>query len=340
MNKKEQHNINIPFSILDLVPVIDGKSHKSAMESSLALAQHAENLGYKRIWISEHHNTESLVSSATPLIIGYLAENTKTIRVGSGGVMLPNHAPLIVAEQFGTLATLYPDRIDLGLGRAPGTDQNTARALRRERVETVNDFPKDVQELRQFFSKSNKNSLVRAIPGEGLEVPLYLLGSSTFSAQLAGTLGLPYAFASHFAPTHLHDALRLYHSNFENSKQLEKPYAMACVNVIVADTDEEAEYLATSMKLFMLNIIRNTRSPLPPPVKSMNGLWSPMEEAHVSKMMRYTFVGSKETVRNKILGFIAETQVNEIITAAYIHDQEARLKSFELLAQLKQDSSV
>lgn len=334
MNKKE-NLINIPFSILDLVPVVQGSSHKRAMENSVSLAQHAEKLGYNRFWISEHHNAESLVSSATPLLIGYVAENTTTIRVGSGGVMLPNHAPLIVAEQFGTLATLYPDRIDLGLGRAPGTDQVTAKALRRERTESVNDFPNDVQELQQYLSKSNQNSLVKAIPGDGLEVPLYLLGSSTYSAQLAGALGLPYAFASHFAPTHLHDALGLYHSNFETSQQLTKPYAMACINAVVADTDEEAEYLSTSMKLFMLNIIRNTRSPLPPPVKSMDGLWSPMEEAHVSNMMQYTFVGSKETVRKKIAGFISETRVDEVIIAAHIHNQEARLRSFELVAEMK-----
>lgn len=333
---KEENLINIPFSILDLVPVIEGSSHKKAMENSVALAQHAENLGYKRFWISEHHNAESLVSSATPLLIGYIAENTQSIRVGSGGVMLPNHAPLIVAEQFGTLATLYPDRIDLGLGRAPGTDQVTAKALRRERMETVNDFPNDVQELQQYFSKSNKHSLVRAIPGDGLEVPLYLLGSSTYSAQLAGALGLPYAFASHFAPTHLHEALGLYHSNFENSKQLSKPYTMACINAVVADTDEEAEYLATSAKLFMLNIIRNTRSPLPLPVKSMHGLWSPMEEAHVSKMMQYTFIGSQETVRKKLVQFISETRVDEIIVAAQIHNQEARLRSFELLSEIRE----
>lgn len=333
---KEEHITNIPFSVLDLVPVIQGSTHKTAMENSLALAKHVEKLGYKRFWISEHHNAESLVSSATPLLIGYVAENTKTIRVGSGGVMLPNHAPLIVAEQFGTLATLYPDRIDLGLGRAPGTDQVTARALRRERTETVNDFPNDVQELQQYFSKANKNSLVRAIPGEGLEVPLYLLGSSTYSAQLAGTLGLPYAFASHFAPTHLHEALSLYHSNFETSKQLAKPYSMACINVVVADSDEEAEYLSTSMKLFMLNIIRNTRSPLPSPVKSMNELWNPMEEAQISKMMQYSFVGSKETVRKKLVNFISETRVDELITVAHIHDQPARLRSFELLSKINE----
>lgn len=333
---KEQQSLkNIPFSVLDLVPVIEGSTHRAAMENSLALAQHVEKLGFKRFWISEHHNAESLVSSATPVLIGYIAENTTTIRVGSGGVMLPNHAPLVVAEQFGTLATLYPDRIDLGLGRAPGTDQVTARALRRERMESVNDFPNDVQELQQYFSKTNKNSLVRAIPGEGLEVPLYLLGSSTYSAQLAGALGLPYAFASHFAPTHLHEALRLYHSNFESSKQLSIPYAMACVNVVVADSDGEAEYLASSMKQFMLNIIRNTRSPLPPPVENMNEIWNPMEEAHILTMMKYAFIGSKDTVRSKLTDFIAETRVNELITVAHIYDQSQRLRSFELLSEIQ-----
>ncbi|MCB0454749.1 MAG: LLM class flavin-dependent oxidoreductase [Aequorivita sp.] len=331
---KEEKLKNLYFSVLDLVPVIQGSTHREAMENSLALAQHAEKLGYKRFWISEHHNTESLVSSATPLLIGYIAQGTKTIRVGSGGVMLPNHAPLVVAEQFGTLSTLYPNRIDLGLGRAPGTDQQTARALRRERVETVNDFPEDVQKLENYFSKNNMHSPVRAIPGEGLEVPLYLLGSSTYSAQLAGTLGLPYAFASHFAPTHLHDALRLYHSHFEISKQLAKPYTMACINLVIADTDGEAEYLATSMKCFMLNVIRNTRQPLAPPVQSMEGLWNPMEEAHIMQMMQYTFVGNKETVREKLANFVGETRVDEIIAVAHIYDQKARLRSFELLSQI------
>ncbi|MDN3724466.1 LLM class flavin-dependent oxidoreductase [Aequorivita sp. SDUM287046] len=331
---KENHLKNISFSVLDLVPVIQGSTHKSAMENCLALAKHTEKLGFKRFWISEHHNADSLVSSATPLLIGYVAQGTTSIRVGSGGVMLPNHAPLVVAEQFGTLATLYPDRIDLGLGRAPGTDHLTARALRRERVESVNDFPQDVQELEKYFSKTNSHSPVRAIPGEGLEVPLYLLGSSTYSAQLAGALGLPYAFASHFAPTHLHDALRLYHQHFEMSIQLSKPYSMACVNIVIADTDAEAEYLATSMKLFMLNVIRNTRQPLAPPVKTMDGLWNPMEEAHISQMMQYSFVGSKETVRDKLNDFVAETQVNEIIAVAHIYDQKARLQSFELLSEI------
>lgn len=328
----------IPFSVLDLVPVVQGSNHKSAMENSLALAQHAEKLGYKRFWISEHHNAESLVSSATPVLIGYVAQGTRTIRVGSGGVMLPNHAPLIVAEQFGTLATLYPDRIDLGLGRAPGTDENTARALRRDRMETVNDFPRDVQELQHYFSKNGNKNKVRAIPGEGLEVPLYLLGSSTFSAQFAAHIGLPYAFASHFAPNHLHDALGLYHSGFEASQQLSAPYAMACVNVVMADTDEEANYLASSMKLFMLNILRNTRQPLPPPVENMDTMWNQLEQSHINHMMQYSFVGSKKTVQEKLSQFLKETQVDELITVAHIFDQEKRLRSFELLMEIKNQS--
>lgn len=305
------------------------------MENCLSLAQHAEKLGYNRFWISEHHNAESLVSSATPLLIGYIAQGTKTIRVGSGGVMLPNHAPLIVAEQFGTLATLYPNRIDLGLGRAPGTDQPTARALRRERTETVNDFPKDIQELQHYFSKTSHRSMVRAIPGEGLEIPLYLLGSSTFSAQLAAEMGLPYAFASHFAPNYLHDALRLYHNSFNSSKQLEKPYTMAAVNVVVADTDEEAEFLSSSMKLFMLNVIRNTRQPLPPPIEDMSNIWNPMEKAHIANMMQYSFVGSKQTVLKKLDAFIKETGIDELIFVSHIFEHEKRLRSFKLLSELK-----
>ncbi len=337
MNISEKYK-TIPFSVLDLVPVNQGSNHKEAMENSLALAVHTEKLGYKRFWISEHHNAESLVSSATSVLLGYIAQGTNTIRVGSGGVMLPNHSPLVIAEQFGTLATLYPNRIDVGLGRAPGTDQITARALRRERVESVNDFPNDVQELQQYFSKAINRMPVRAIPGESLEVPLYLLGSSTYSAQLAAALGLPYAFASHFAPAHLHEALLLYHSGFEGSKQLQKPYAMACVNVVVAESDEEAEYLATSMKLFMLNIIRNTRQPLSPPVKNIKGLWNEMEEAHIMQMMQYTFIGSQKTVGEKLSKFVEKTQIDELIVVANIHDQKARLLSYELLFQLKNKS--
>lgn len=331
---------NIPYSVLDLVPVMQGSSHKQAMENSLSLAQHAEKWGYKRFWISEHHNSDSLVSSATPLLLGYVAQGTKTIRVGSGGVMLPNHAPIIVAEQFGTLATLYPDRIDLGLGRAPGTDQSTARALRRDRVETVNDFPQDIQELQHYFSNNSHRSEVRAIPGEGLDIPIYLLGSSTFSAHLAAEMGLPYAFASHFAPNHLYEALRIYRNGFNASAQLDKSYAMAAVNVVLADTDEEAKYLATSMKQFMLNVVRNIRDPLPPPVEDMSSIWNPMEEAHISHMMQFTFVGSKETVAKKLDTFINDTGVDELIVVSHIFEHEKRLRSYELLSQIQNGSGV
>lgn len=329
---------NIPLSVLDLVPVVQGSSHKQAMENSLSLAQHVEKLGYKRFWISEHHNSDSLVSSATPLLLGYIAQGTETIRVGSGGVMLPNHAPIIVAEQFGTLATLYPDRIDLGLGRAPGTDQNTARALRRDRVETVNDFPRDIQELQHYFSKNSHKSEVRAIPGDGLEIPIYLLGSSTFSAQLGAEMGLPYAFASHFAPNHLYEALQIYRNGFSASSQLDKSYAMAAVNMVIADSDEEAKYIATSMKQFMLNIIRNTRQPLPPPVEDMSSLWNPMEEAHITHMMQFSFVGSKDTVAKKLDTFIKDTGVDELIIVSHIFEHEKRLRSYELLSEIQKEA--
>lgn len=324
----------IKFSVLDLVPVAEGSTPRQSIKKSVELAQHTESLGFERFWISEHHNMESLVSSATPILIGQVAEATKTIRVGSGGIMLPNHAPLIVAEQFGTLETLYPGRIDLGLGRAPGTDQQTAQALRRNRSETVHDFPKDIGELQTYFSKENSTAAVRAIPGEGLDIPLYLLGSSTFSAQLAGLKGLPYAFASHFAPTHLHDALRLYHQNFEPSKQCRAPYTIACVNVIAAETDEKARHLETSLQQLALGIIRNTRRPLPPPVNSMDGLWHEMEKVQIQKMMYYSFVGSKETVEKELSAFLEATQVNEIMVVSHIYDHEDRLKSYEIVGSL------
>ncbi len=322
------------FSVLDLVPVAQGNTHLQSMENSLALAQHVERLGYDRFWISEHHNMDTLVSSATPLLIGYVAQGTNSIRVGSGGVMLPNHAPLLVAEQFGTLETLYPGRIDLGLGRAPGTDQLTAKALRRDRPETVHDFPRDIGELQTYFSSENRNVAVRAIPGEGLDIPLYLLGSSTFSAQLAGIKGLPYAFASHFAPTHLHDALRLYHQNFQPSKQCNTPYTIACVNVIAADTDEKAKLLETSLQQLALGIIRNTRKPLAPPVESMDGLWHPLEKVQVEKMMHYSFAGSKETVRKQLASFVEATRVDEVMVVSHIYNHEDRLRSYELLSTI------
>jgi len=327
---------DIPFSVLDLVPSVEGKDHKTSMRYSLELAQHIEALGYHRIWISEHHNTESLLSSATPIIMGYIAQGTSTIRVGSGGIMLPNHVPLVVAEQIGTLATLYPNRIDLGLGRAPGTDQITAKALRRDKMETVNDFPREVQEVQHYLDDRLEEAPVRAIPGEGTKVPIYMLGSSPFSAQLAAALGLPYVFASHFAPAHLMDALALYRERFKISKQLQAPYTMAGINVVVADTDEEAEYLATSGYRFKLNIIKNNRVPLPPPVKSMEDMWNVLEEAQVKNMAKYSFIGSKETVRKGLEKFIDKTGVDELIISTYIHNQDKKLHSFKLLSELKE----
>lgn len=322
------------FSILDLVPVREGDTHLQAMENSLALARLAEKLEFKRYWIAEHHNTASLVSSATPLLIQYIAQGTMSIRVGSGGIMLPNHTPLVVAEQFGTLETLFPNRIDLGLGRAPGTDQLTARALRRDRVESVEDFPRDVQELQFYLSDEGKNSSVRANPGAGTNVPVYLLGSSTFSAQLAAALGLPYAFASHFAPAYLHEALEIYRKNFKPSEQMDKPYVILGVNVVLADTDKEAEHLATTGNLFGLDIIRNIRRPLQPPVENMDNVWSPYEAAQINRMRTYSFTGSPRTVKAKLAKFVADTGADEIIVATYIYDTDAQMHSFDLLSAL------
>src|SRR5690554_2484469 len=256
--------INIPISVLELATVNIDSDFKTAIDDSMKIAQLADELNYKRIWFAEHHNMPNIASSATSLLIQLAALKTKNIRVGSGGIMLPNHSPLIVAEQFGTLETLYPNRIDLGLGRAPGTHQLTAHALRRGKQESVQDFPNDIEELQTYFSVENQDGRVRAIPGEGLDIPIYLLGSSTFSAQLAAKKGLPYAFASHFAPTHLMEALDLYKGGFTASKSLEKPYSMACVNVFVANTDQQAEYLASSFYQMAMGIITNKREPLQP----------------------------------------------------------------------------
>lgn len=330
MNKIE----TTKFSVLDLVPVTRGNSATDSFRNSRDLAQNAENWGYERFWISEHHNMESIASSATAILIAYVAGGTSKIRVGSGGIMLPNHAPLVIAEQFGTMELLYPGRIDLGLGRAPGTDPKTAKALRRNQEETVNDFPKNLLELQKYFSSENKNSEVRAIPGEGLEIPLYLLGSSTFSARLAADKGLPYAFASHFAPAYLHQALSLYKENFRPSEKLKKPYAMACVNVIAADTDAEAQRLATSQKQFALGIIRGIREPMPPPVDSMEEIWNEAEEAAIQQMMYYSFVGSAETIQAGLSAFVTETGIDELIVVSHIYEHEARLRSYEILSLL------
>lgn len=325
----------IPLSVLDLATVTEGHTPFESFHNSLDLARKAEKWGYTRFWLAEHHNMESIASSATSVLIGYIAGGTSTIRVGSGGIMLPNHAPLVVAEQFGTLASLYPDRIDLGLGRAPGTDQVTARALRRERVETVQDFPNDVQELLTYFSLENKRGRVRAIPGEGLDVPIWILGSSVFSAELAAKLGLPYAFASHFAPTHFKAALKWYRNNFQPSEHLQEPYVIACVNVIAAETQQEAAQIATSFNQFAVGVIRGTRNPLPAPVKRMDGLWTEYEAAAVQQMMAYTFIGDPMAVEKDLQGFLDESQVDELMVVSHIYDHQARLRSYEILAEMQ-----
>ncbi|SDS51200.1 luciferase family oxidoreductase, group 1 [Gillisia sp. Hel1_33_143] len=325
---------NTHFSVLDLVPVTQGNTPTDSFRNSLDLAQHVENWGYKRFWISEHHNMESIASSATVILLQHIAQGTKTIRVGSGGIMLPNHAPLVIAEQFGTMELLFPGRMDLGLGRAPGTDQRTAMALRRNAQESVNDFPNNIQELQRYFSKDNRHSDVRAIPGEGLDIPLYLLGSSTYSAQLAAHKGLPYAFASHFAPAYLHQALKLYKDGFESSDQLDKPYAIACVNVIAAATDEEAERLATSQKQMFLGLIRGTRRPMQAPVENMEHIWNEAEKAAVQQMIHYSFIGSKATIKEKLAAFIEDTAIDEIMVVSHIFDHKARLRSYEILGEL------
>lgn len=285
----------IPYSILDLAIIRQNSDAADAYRRSLDLAQHAEKWGYKRFWLAEHHNMSSVGSSAPMILMGNIAGGTSKIRVGSGGIMLPNHSPLMVAEQTGTLETLYPGRIDLGLGRAPGTDQKTASALRRGRMETVNDFPKDLEDLQLYFSLDNSRSDVRAFPAEGLEVPIYLLGSSMSSAVLAAEKGLPYVFASHFAPTYFVQAVKYYQSNFKPSEKFKAPYAMACVNVIAAETDEEAQILVTSFYQMALGIIRGKSYPLMPPVEDMSAVWTEQEAAAIQNMMSVTFVDSKET---------------------------------------------
>lgn len=330
---------DIAISVLDLATIRQGNTAADAFRKTLELAQQAENWQYKRFWVAEHHNMQSIASSATSVLIGYIAGGTSKIRVGSGGIMLPNHAPLIIAEQFGTLESLYPGRIDLGLGRAPGTDQVTAMALRRDQVGAGKDFPAHVEELRTYLSAENASSRVRAVPGEGLEIPIWLLGSSTYSAQLAAALGLPFAFASHFSPANLHMALNVYRDNFTPSESLDSPYVIACVNVIAADSEAEAESLATSFKLFALDVIRGIRKPLQPPIESMDGRWNPAEEAAVDQMMYYSFIGESETLEKSLQRFLDETQVDEIMVASHIFDHTAKLSSYRILADIMQSEA-
>ncbi|MGA2045272.1 MAG: LLM class flavin-dependent oxidoreductase [Roseiarcus sp.] len=323
-----------PFSILDLAPVPVGATPGQALRNSRDLARHAESWGYRRYWLAEHHNMVGIASAATAVAIGYVAEGTRTIRVGSGGIMLPNHAPLVVAEQFGTLESLYPGRIDLGLGRAPGTDQLTQRALRRDPA-SAESFPRDVLELQALLGPLQPGQAVQAVPGTGLRVPIWILGSSLFGAQLAAMLGLPYAFASHFAPEALMQALEVYRARFEPSEQLERPHAMVGVNVIAAETDAEARRLFTSVQQSFANLLRGARGQLRPPIDDIETYWTPAEKARASGMLRYAFVGSRETVRRELEAFIAETGADELMVAAAIFDHGARLRSYEILAEIR-----
>ncbi|MNO45343.1 Limonene 1,2-monooxygenase [compost metagenome] len=325
----------IPLSILDLSPITEGNTAASSLQNTLDLARHAEKWGYHRYWLAEHHNMPGIASSATSIVIGYVAAGTKTIRVGSGGIMLPNHAPLIVAEQFGTLESLFPGRIDLGLGRAPGSDPLTSQALRRGPGSDGQDFPERLRELRAYFNPVEGSSpRIRAIPGEGLSIPIWLLGSSGFSAQLSATLGLPFAFASHFAPDYLLPALELYRSYFRPSEVLQEPYAMVAVNVIVAETDEEAHRLATSQQQQFLNLIRRQTGPLRPPVDNIDSIWSADEKALVQRQLGYAAIGSPATVKAKLEEYIRQTGADELIVAGQIYDHQARLHSYELLSEL------
>jgi luciferase family oxidoreductase group 1 len=324
---------DIAYSVLDLATVAEGHSIADTYHKSLENARQAEALGYTRYWFAEHHNMIAVASSATSLLIGYIAGNTDKIRVGSGGIMLPNHSPLVVAEQFGTLETLYPGRIDLGLGRAPGSDQTTAQAIRGQNMNAAFYFPKDVEALQRYFSEDNFDGKVRAIPGEGLDIPIWILGSSTDSAKLAAAKGLPYAFASHFAPAYFKEAIAIYRDAFQPSEQLQKPYVMACVNVVAADTDGEAEYLASSVKQMFMGVITGRRQLLQPPVDDMRTVWSVFEEAAVMEMLAYSFIGSKETITKKLSAFVEKNGVDEIMATSHIYDHQAKLKSFRLFAE-------
>ena len=327
----------VPLSVLDLAPVPQGADAAQAFKSSLDLAQHAEKWGYQRYWMAEHHNMTGIASAATSVLLGYIAGGTKTIRVGSGGVMLPNHSPLVIAEQFGTLATLYPNRVDLGLGRAPGTDQRTMIALRRHLSGEVDNFPKDVQELQLYFGEVQPQQAVQAVPGQGLHVPIWLLGSSLYSAQLAAALGLPFAFASHFAPDMLYQALAIYRSKFQPSAQFEKPYAMVCINAIGADTDEEARRMFTSNQQQFINLRRGMPGKLPAPVDNIESLWSASERFGVDNALRMSVVGNKDTLRQGLQSILRETQADELMVNGQIFDHQARLHSFEIVAGLQDD---
>ena len=326
--------MTVPISILDLAPITQGSNPTQALANSLDLAQHAEKWGYKRFWLAEHHNMPGIASAATSVVVAHVAGGTQTIRVGSGGIMLPNHSPLVIAEQFGTLAALFPDRIDLGLGRAPDTDQKTSLALRRDVHAAAERFPLDVEELQEYLGHSG--GPIRAIPGEGTKVPIWLLGSSLFSAQLAARKGLPYAFASHFAPNLLHQALDLYRTSFRPSDQLSRPYAMVAVNLYAAESDEEAELLFSSVQQLFVALRFGTPGQLPPPVPNYERQLHPMQRAALSSALHYSALGTPEKIRNKLKSIVEETQADELIFVSHIYEHEKRLRSFELGAEVLQ----
>jgi luciferase family oxidoreductase group 1 len=327
--------MKIPFSILDLSPIVEGATAAEALRNTLDLARHAEEWGYNRYWLAEHHNMTGIASAATAIVIGHVAAGTRTIRVGAGGIMLPNHAPLIVAEQFGTLESLYPGRIDLGLGRAPGTDMLTSRALRRDLATNAEEFPADVRELQSYFEPVEPGQQIRAVPGAGLRVPLFILGSSLFGAQVAAMFGLPFAFASHFAPDALMQALQVYRAHFKPSRQLEKPYVMVAANVIVADTDAAARRLFTSLQQSFIRLRRGDPGPLPAPVDDIDQWASRAERAMIDHSFVYSFVGVPMTVASAIRLFLETTGADELIMSGHIFDHAARLRSFELAAGVR-----
>ncbi|MDW8546940.1 LLM class flavin-dependent oxidoreductase [Staphylococcus pseudoxylosus] len=323
---------NLKLSALNLVPIREGQDDQAAIKDMVKLAQDLEALEFERYWIAEHHNAPNLVSSATALLIQHTLEHTSKIRVGSGGIMLPNHAPLVVAEQFGTMETVFPNRVDLGLGRAPGTDMMTASALRRDQHNGVYEFPEEVEQLSTYFGAANQQGYVRAYPAVNKQVPLYILGSSTDSAHLAARKGLPYVFAGHFAPQQMKDAIQIYNELFEPSDVLDKPYVIVCLNAIVADTDEQAEYLATTQAQVMVSITRGRMQPVQPPTDDLKGLLTPTEYEIAKQRMQQSLIGSKETVKAKIQDFIKEHgEIDELMAISYIYDQDAQLDSYKKL---------
>jgi luciferase family oxidoreductase group 1 len=324
------------YSILDLSPIAQGSDARASLRNSLDLAQHGERWGFNRYWVAEHHGMPGIASAATSVVMAHIAAGTSTIRVGAGGIMLPNHSPLVIAEQFGTLEALHPGRIDLGLGRAPGSDQTTARALRRNLAASADEFPQDVQELQDYLSDEPRQRVL-AVPGRGAKVPLWILGSSTFGAQLAAHLGLPFAFASHFAPQMMMQALHLYRSNFQPSAQLQKPYVMLGYNVFAADTDEEAQLLVTSAQQAFVNLRSGRPGQLPPPVKDYRSQIGPQENAIIDSVLSCSAIGSPDTVRSQLKGFIASTGADELMITSQIFEHKARLRSYEIVADIHRE---